>query len=163
MKALHSIVILLALASAALAGVWRTEFVDTASQVNLETSIALDDEDSPHILYFDDINHEYALKYAYWNNSTWNFETIISGSLSYSDNSLTLDNEGNPHIIFNSGDDSIIYAYLSDESWHFETIASEEGMGACLSLALDSQGKPCIAYYNYTLRDLKYIFWDGGQ
>jgi len=161
MKALRSTVILLVLASVSSAGVWHTEFVDTESHVNLKTSIALDSGDRPHILYFDD--KDYALRYAYWNNLTWNIETIISGKLSYNNSSLALDKEGNPHIIFSDGNDSIVYAYLVDASWHFETIASEDGMGAYLSLALDSDDKPCIAYNNYTLRDLKYIFWDGYQ
>jgi len=160
MKALHSTVILLVLASVSSAGVWHTEFVDTDSSVNSNTTIALDSGDRPRILYFDDDDD--ALKYASWDNYMWNIETIISGKLRYSNNSLALDQEGNPHIIF-ADDNSIIYAYLVDASWHFETIGSEYGMGADLSLALDSDDKPYASYYNYRLCDLKLIYWDGYQ
>jgi hypothetical protein len=58
------------------AGTWNITTVDSAGNVGLYTSIALDGNGYPHISYYDS-THEY-LKYAYKDASGWHTEVVDS-------------------------------------------------------------------------------------
>jgi hypothetical protein len=49
---------------------------NNGAQVGMGTSIAVDSDDNPHISYFDETNDK--IKYARWNGTSWQNETIDS-------------------------------------------------------------------------------------
>ena len=54
---------------------WNIEIVDSEFNVGLYSSLALDSNDSPHILYYD--GHNCDLKYAFMNGSEWTVKLLI--------------------------------------------------------------------------------------
>jgi uncharacterized repeat protein (TIGR01451 family) len=92
---------------------WHNQTVDSADDVGLFTSLALDASDHPHISYFDN-THNY-LKYAWYDGSTWNIETVDT-QCSYGATSLALDICGYPYIsyyhITGAGSSELKYAYF---------------------------------------------------
>jgi|GEM_PF-973621 len=160
MKALRSMMILLFLASAALAGSWRFEIVDSEGNVGAVNSIALDSSDYPHISYEDSTNAD--LKYARWDGAEWLIETVDSEGSVGSMNSLALDFSGHPHISYIDATYlDLKYARWDGDEWLIETVDSEGDVGYWTSLALDDAGYPHISYAADYNGDLKYARWDG--
>jgi len=59
---------------------WHIETVDSDGDVGIFTSIALDDDDYPHISYGEYIDKATSnLKYAYQDAGGWHIETAVSG------------------------------------------------------------------------------------
>jgi len=79
---------------------WSIEKVDEAGNVGEFTSIAIDPDDNPHISYQDITNHN--LKYAWWNGSTWNIETVHASPTQNIGHhtSLALGSDGHRHISY---------------------------------------------------------------
>ena len=61
-------------------------------------SLALDNDNKPHISYYDYTNGD--LKYTRWDGSTWQIETVDSTGDVGSYTSLALDKDNNPHISY---------------------------------------------------------------
>ncbi len=152
--------------SPALSGTWDIQTVDTGNQY---ASLALDSSDKPHISYYGGMINP-GLRYAAWNGSTWNTETVAGGGLGdmtgqYT--SLALDSSSKPRIsylgdIMNPG---LKYAAWNGSTWDIETVdggitSGPEGQNT--SLALDSSsGKPRISYHDSMNMALKYAAWNG--
>jgi catechol 2,3-dioxygenase-like lactoylglutathione lyase family enzyme len=129
----------------------------------LHTSLALDGDGYPHISYFH--NSDKVLKYAHWTGSTWDIQTVASGSVGYT--SLALDAAGNPHISYYASSlDDLKYAYWTGSTWDIQTVDSAGDVGHYNSLALDRNGRPHISYYyapSVSEGHLKYARWNGSQ
>lgn len=129
---------------------WRIEIVDDDSGV--ETSIALDDSNNPHISYMDGIYYD--LRYAKWNGTGWEIEIVDSNGIVGWFTSIALDSNNYPHISYNAG--NIKYAYWNGTAWRIQTI---DFNGGWTSLALNSQGHPHISY---SLKDrIMHAEWNG--
>ncbi len=83
---------------------WHDSLIETAdSEFAIPTSLALDDEDRPHVAY---VTND-GLRYATFNGVSWDIETVDgdngagSGSIS-----LALDGDGYPHITYYGSDDT---------------------------------------------------------
>ena len=164
MKALHSTVILLFLASFSSAGEWHIEAVDPSTTVDVGafSSLALDSNGYPHISYFDITNLD--LKYARWNGSSWQIETVDSAGEVGTYTSLELDSSGYPRIsYYDDTNCTLKYARWDGDVWRIETVDSVEDIGFGTSLALDDLGYPHISYVFRMDEDLKYAFWDGSR
>ncbi|MEW5936888.1 MAG: hypothetical protein AB1665_03595 [Candidatus Thermoplasmatota archaeon] len=137
--------------------IWSIETVDSAGDVGLDTSLALDSGGNAHISYYGG-----GLKYAHWTGSAWAIETVDSAGGSYT--SLALDSGGNAHISYcDWGNNDLKYARWAGGTWSIETVDSAGSVGYYTSLALDSGGKAHISYYDDSNDDLKYarfIDWD---
>jgi hypothetical protein len=75
---------------------WNIQTVDSNGNVGIYTSIALDADGYPHISYSDWAN--VALKYAAFNGSTWEIETVESTGGRHT--SIALDSDACPHISY---------------------------------------------------------------
>ena len=91
------------------------------------------------------------LKYAWYDGSSWQTETVDSGTGVGKYSSLALDSSGKPHIAYDGR-----YARYDGSSWQIETVGGEY-----TSLALDSSDKAHISYYDAANADLKYTRYDG--
>jgi methionine-rich copper-binding protein CopC len=137
---------------------WHTETVDSPGDVGITTSMALDNANNPHILYYD--RYVNTWKYASRENGIWHKETFDNAS-GYDDarktspNSLVLDSQGNPHIIYPSPD-GLKYAYKENNIWHIEIVDSNNGTFS--SIALDTEGNPHISYRGSADGNLYYRF-----
>jgi len=137
---------------------WLIETVDSTGMVGSHNSIALDNNNYPHISYLGNAD----LKYAKWTGLEWSIETVDSvGSAGYN-SSIALDSNYYPHISYweSSGGD-LKYARWTGSGWSTETVDSADDVGMYSSLALDSNNYPHISYYDRTNSDLKYARWTG--
>ena len=112
-----------------------------------EFFLALDAAGHPHISYFDNTNDD--LKYASWNGSTWDIQTVDSTGNVGRLTSLALDSAGNPHIsYFDDSQTALGYAYWDGTTWIVLTVDNMADMGRSSSLAIDTAGHPLISYYD---------------
>jgi hypothetical protein len=115
------------------------------------TSLALDAEGNPHISYLGRFysSHSYDLKYAYYNGSSWQIETVdVDGSVGWY-TSLALDSEGKPHISYVDYDThDLKYIYHNGTSWTVPQVVGSAGNTT--SLVIDSSNNPHICYNDYS-------------
>jgi len=90
---------------------WNISIVDDDGNVGRHNSIALDSEDHPHISYlgvifekiggfWDLVDIDPNLKYAYWDGSSWNISVVDQEGDVGSHTSIALDSDDNPHISY---------------------------------------------------------------
>ncbi len=148
---------------------WNVEIVDDSGSIGGYdyTSIAVDSKDHPHISYYDyhwDNQQGYIgiLKYATWDGSKWNKNTVDPSQNVGDYCSIALDSSNHPHIsYYDSINQDLKYAHWSGSSWIIETVDSTDNIGEFTSLALDSNDNTHISYYDATNEDLKYAYFDG--
>ena len=118
------------------------------------TSMVLDSNDIPHILFSAD-----QVAYLSWNGSGWTSQ-IINGTVNC--DSIVLDSKDTPHIssysgynpqyIFGTQQESIDYSTWNGAGWQTEKVApSSRSDEFATSIALNSEGNPCISYTNPAL------------
>ena len=136
------------------------------------SSLAIDENGYPHISYLDYANGN--LKYAYWDGTNWQIETVDS----YGDvglyTSLALDAHGNPHISYydNSFGD-LKYAFYNGNEWEIQRLTPDAvydspNEGSFTSIALDANDHPHISYVGQgplvgARVGLRYTFYDGSE
>ncbi len=141
-------------------GPWETEVVDTDRLVGRESSMALDNDDYPHISYFDEMNKD--LKYAKWTESGWKLETVDSPGMVGWWISMDLDTNGYPHISYHDLTKHVLkYARWNGTEWNIETVDPTHSVGGYTSIALDSNDHPHISYSDLIKTNLKYARWNG--
>jgi len=132
------------------------------------SSICIDSNDNPHILYDPDTETG-RLIYVVWNGYKWVYDNIEGiGSFGYWV-SMALDKNNSPHISFyeyNNG--YLMYAYKNSNEWNIDIVDNNYEAGEFSCIALDSKGYPHIAYSHYIEGspdrcELKYAYWDGSK
>lgn len=145
---------------------WQIEVADGESYVGAWASLTLDNDDYPHVSYYDSNNGD--LKYAHWDGSAWITETVdLVGGW---DSAIALDSSGRPHIAYRYatvGGMDLKYAHWDGSDWRITIIEADISGGSSrdTSLALDGSD---YAHIGYTVKDgssytLKHAYWDGGQ
>jgi hypothetical protein len=149
---------------------WRKEVVDheTEWSCGYEAYLKLDSGDRPRISYAASIGGFVAkLKYAEWDGSSWQVETIEdTGNVGWNC-CLELDSQDRSHIAYrDTCYESLKYAIKNGSSWDIEIVESGRGVGFCISLELDSDDHPHIASvetHPNDENDIKYAYWDGSR
>jgi uncharacterized repeat protein (TIGR01451 family) len=155
---------------------WQIQTLDSATDVRVGwvSSIALDSSGNPHISYtYVDITYwNGVLKYASYNGTAWNTETVYtSGNDSpvYS-TSLALDSSDRPHISFYESDIAhhdgyYKYASYNGTAWQIQTIESgypSGGPDTVSSIAVDSSDSPHVSFWKGSdPTALKYASYNG--
>ncbi len=124
----------------------------------------MDSHGYPHISYYDWTN--ITLKYAKWDGSGWQKQTIVSVVSGVCFTSLFIDSNGFSHISYQengSVDGDLKYAKWNGVFWSTSTVDSNGNTGHDSSLTLDSNNYPHISYANYTDNTLKYAGWNGSS
>ena len=93
---------------------WKVESVVGGVGRGGYSSLKLDQNDQPHIGYFDATNN--AVNYAYYDGSSWQIEVLDTGLEPENDSvSLALDADGHPHICYSDYmDGELRYAYRAE-------------------------------------------------
>ena len=136
-------------------GVWQTSFVDTTmASEPMAMSIALDGDGYPRISYTTTED----LRYASWDGSAWNVETVWSMSdddakdtgVNCFGTSLVLFDDEYPHIAHCAlNGDSLLYSWNDGTGWQTEGVCPILGPpteSGDPDLALDSEGHPHITF-----------------
>lgn len=163
------------------AGLRATNWVNETITRNrvLFASLALDSEDNPHIAYTDGKS----VKYANWNGSNWNIQTIDTYSEIPNSVFLALDSNSTPYILYCSKssyqDNSTGIEYRSiivkcavwkNSSWSIENVLDSYNLGDYGNLVMDSKGYPhfvCAQHHfvspenTTSLNTILYASWDG--
>jgi hypothetical protein len=142
---------------------WDIETIDGITKNNgrYGTSIAVDADGKPHISYFAAFFGYHDLKYAAFNGSTWDIETVDSNGMVGWMNSIALDADGYPHIsYYGSQSQGLKYAAFNGSTWDIEIVDSTGGqVGQYTSIALDAKGYAHISYQEHENGDVKYAYY----
>jgi hypothetical protein len=113
-------------------------------------SIVLDDLDYPHIAYKDHTND--AVKYAKWDGSAWQIDTVES-DIGYGNyTSLVLDANNRPHISSAEYSGEVRFAYWDGTDWQTEVV--EDIYCGWTALDIDGEGYCHIVYFNDEFQSL---------
>ena len=126
-------------------GTFSINTVDISGEVGLYNSIALDNNENPHISYLDLSN--IVVKHARLSGISWSIKTVAyRGSNLMADTSIAIDSAGKPHITYCDGNHTELkYAKWTGSSWSISNVASG---GVINSLLLDNYDNPIICFDN---------------
>ncbi len=134
---------------------WDIEIVDGAgNDSKCGTFLALNVNGYPQISYYEHIDANNGnLKYASFNGSIWNIETLdtLGGGQPYP--SLALDSNDNPKISYKANG-VLKNVSFNGSSWDIEIV--DDATGCCTSLTLDGNDNPRISVGGSSL---KYAEW----
>lgn len=144
---------------------WIVKTVDSAGNVGLYTSIALNNspEQKPFITYYaDSPNND--LKYAQWDGSAWSIYTVpLTGDVGRYTSLVWVSNNNLQVSFYDSTNGLLKYAKGSGASWTIQTVDSGADVGLYTSLKFDTNNHPHISYFDDTLNDLKYAYYNGAN
>jgi hypothetical protein len=141
---------------------WSPKTVAGVSPEGRYTSVAIDKNGRPGVVYFRVENAQLVYSYNTSGNS-WTHTTLdVAGDVGIS-SSLDITFSGHPYVGYgNITSQDLKYAYAFLNIWKKSNIlASGYYAGQSQSLKLDSSGRPQIAYYDASTGDLKLASWNG--
>ena len=147
--------------------IWQNKAIETARNVGLFTSIAMDDTGHFHIAYFEDSRDNVRYSRGSW--VTWGWDVVESGEEAGFHISLVLDSNGQPHIAHhllgaNRGITPILkYVYWDGLGWASFMLLDTRVANTDISLALDIKDRPHLIYQDYNSYDVVYYLYTGSQ
>jgi len=133
----------------------------------LHPSIVLDSNDLPHVVlchYWYNVLHN--LKHYFFNGSTWDNQTILSGAGFFP--SMTIDNNDHIHISYRgtggSNNAGLGYGVYDGSTWQTADITPGTDIIACTAITVDKNNNPHIGYFDAnTGGGLKHAEYDGSD
>jgi hypothetical protein len=138
--------------------VWNREIVDSTGIENgIYRSLAIDQYENPHIVYYN--SDFYDLKYAYKNENVWDISVIDSIRVSGISCDIAFDSNNTPHVCFQDGCNDLTecfgaglqYMTKTNGEWVKETVFENTLPFAfnymMCSIEINSQNQPVIAFY----------------
>ncbi len=163
---------------------WKETYIENGTEESgyYGVSIAMDDSDRVHIVYFryeeipTDVEFEstykMAVRYGFWNGREWELNSLKSyvAAHCFSDRDCTaiaLDKGGRPRVCYRytvdwGGLSDFEYAVFTGGLWQVEVI--DEGVGIReVSMEIDGQDRPHIAFFEGARGDVGYVTKRGGR
>ena len=142
---------------------WLSKQVMGGDEWGEYTTLLLDSEDMPHVVYYA-YGGDPKLRYVHYDGVQWQVQTVDTGP--YIHFSFDVDAAGGVHIsycfeLFDSSCDDLKYAYYDGFSWQIENIDTAGAVGLNSSIAVDAIGRPHISYIDSTNSALKYAHFTG--
>lgn len=142
---------------------WTQQNVDAIGLVDSQSfrsvSIAVDNQNRPHISYFHEAAHH--LKYAFWDGAAWQTQWVDTQGVRGKVSSLALDANGYPRIAYrDSTNDRLRYVAWDGSRWHYESIDWAGNVGWYPSLVISSDGSSRVAYRDIHAGNLRYAYRD---
>jgi len=139
---------------------WSILSPDTPDNVGQYSSLALDNNNLPHICYYDVTTDD--LRYARFNGTQWLVGTADTPDDRGKFCSIAVGSDNKVHFAYyDDTENDLRYAKYYNGSWSRENIDSSDDVGKYTSIAVDSNNRPHISYYNTTFSSLQYIYHDG--
>ncbi len=155
--------LLLAIAGIGTAEGWQIVPVDT--QGGEYTSIVIDSEDVPHIIWYNNVQQ--ALRHAWKEGSSWQYGAVDTGDNVGWWTSLAVDSRDGLHASYQDyPGDGLRYAYWDGSSWAVEEVVSGDYGYDYTSIALDPNDVPHIAcrfYETFGSTHLVHAWMDGAE
>lgn len=136
----------------------RVDPLDSAAPIRC--ALALDYTGQPRIAYgFTTTVGQVELRYAAWNGSTWQIETVTKGSVEGYYMALVIDQVNEAHIAYVADGLTLAYAHRATQRWQIHTFDNGDNGDAVRplaqrpSLALDLVRRPQVAFYGGWSRD----------
>ncbi len=133
-------------------GKWETITVDRSQFQLTFTSLAIDKNDNPHIIFT-------GLKHAWFDGSKWQVETIDTQGDIGNDHSIVIDDSNKIYVsYYDRSTNELKYAWKTNNKWNIEVINTGEVVGVFPSIAIDSKKNPHICFFDPSLKELKYTW-----
>jgi hypothetical protein len=131
---------------------WEIVTIDSVGDYGVETSLALDSDGFPHVIYWLD-----ATKYAYKDANGWNTALFDDNGL---DATLVMGPDDYPRVCYRNLNE-IDYAYQNASGWHNVFLFGYTSTSTYTSLQLDEHGYPhCTFYWETITGNLIYYYQD---
>lgn len=137
-------------------GAWTISVVDSVGIVGVKARMSLDEAYRPHAAYYDATNG--ALRIAWLEEGGWQMETIDSGDGQDVGNYASIVLAGSTRHIsyYNATTTNPEYIRGEPGNWNHSIIEHSPGdSGRFTSIQLDGQGRPVVAFYDFSLGQLK--------
>lgn len=152
---------------------WQIETVDgndgRGKDVGAECALVFDDQDRPHIVYFNNTDGE--IRHAYHDGLLWrivivdddaDYDVLVFGAHRLSLKRNPLGGVGIAYYDLSHRD--LVFGEWDGQDWAFETVENQGDSGRYPSLAYTTDGRPAISYMrhiNNNRAELKYVEFDG--
>ena len=145
---------------------WNNQTVDSPVSYLDGISLAFDSNNSPHILYgydtYDNRSFSTSVRYAVWNGSSWNTQTVLPNVLLYGD--MALDSKGYLHFIYEENYlNTLAYATWNGSVCNSQAIISNSNpdMLSVRFLTMNAYDYPQFDFFNQSSKLLLYAAWTG--
>jgi hypothetical protein len=120
---------------------WELTEFDTTTSVGNDPHIAIGSDDYPRIVYRGSSGN-CPIKYAIYNGTSWNIETVDEGEQSVDELSFALNDNDIPFIVYGVPSEGLILATIENEEWSYTNL----GPARVCSVAVDQLNRAHIAH-----------------
>jgi hypothetical protein len=150
--------------SRAVNGVWSSSStVEAATSQSSNVSLALDDNDHGHIVFYRGAAGMRDFRYRRYDGFNWNSTQVtVASATTGSRLAMTLDGGRNPLVVYYQDNDDVAFARYNGGSFTTDVVdvTGSVGTGA-MDISLSSGTAAVLTYWDQTNNDLKQAAWSG--